>query len=702
MAINYYANIGMIGSDIEMNKNELKLPVIDNLATQPAVAASVEGQMYFDTTAGDKTMYFFNGTAWVEMDGSGSGVEKISATNGTFVEFNSGTNLVDAQGDVDFGTFDLAATGTPSGTNFLRGDNVWATPAGAYTSWSLQGDNATTVDITDGLKVDFTGGEGINTTVAAATPNTLTIDLDINKLTTAGVSTTDFIAFSDESETGDPTRKVSVANLVALADDTTYELKARGLAANSVAIDLDASTGTDTLVSINEAADDNISVASSSATSIQLGLQDDITIAGTLQVGSTGTFDTNVSIGGILTMSDEIAMGTNKITGLANGTNAADGVNLGQVEALVAGSSLFRGGYNANTGLTTDLGAGNGAINGASNIETKLGDFYAVTTAGTQIGVALEPGDLIFSNVAIAANSNPADSEFTIVQTGQSVATAASTDAGAVKGIAGFDSATFTVSGSGWVQSVIYSGTTNIGVVPTGGSSSTFLRGDGTWVTPTTIPDTGITGVTLATGTSSGAPLTESIASRELTLTSMEYAGTTNIGYVPTGGSGTTFLRGDGTWATPTDTQGVTSINASGEDELLGIDVKDGATASPEIGLDITGLSTIGVPDVDDVLPIFRETDSKNLNVSVANLISVHQTKTTYKQTLSAFTTGTTVAANAVVHGLNSFDVMVQLYDETSKKTIQAEVDRTSVDIVSVTGNSYPSSNITVLVSKIG
>ena len=62
MAINYYANIGMIGSDIELNRNQLILPVIDNETTQPAAGVSVQGQMYFDTTAGDKTMYYFDGT----------------------------------------------------------------------------------------------------------------------------------------------------------------------------------------------------------------------------------------------------------------------------------------------------------------------------------------------------------------------------------------------------------------------------------------------------------------------------------------------------------------------------------------------------------------------------------------------------------------------------------------------------------------
>ena len=65
--------------------------------------------------------------------------------------------------------------------------------------------------------------------------------------------------------------------------------------------------------------------------------------------------------------------------------------------------------------------------------------------------------------------------------------------------------------------------------------------------------DTGVTGVTLATGTGQTSPLAESITNRELTLTSNKYGGTNQVGYVPEGGTNTTFLRGDGTWVTPTD-----------------------------------------------------------------------------------------------------------------------------------------------------
>ncbi len=68
--------------------------------------------------------------------------------------------------------------------------------------------------------------------------------------------------------------------------------------------------------------------------------------------------------------------------------------------------------------------------------------------------------------------------------------------------------------------------------------------------------DTGVTAVTLATGTSTGAPLSESIATRELTLTSYAYDGGNNIGYVPTGGTANTYLKGNGSWgAIPTGLQ---------------------------------------------------------------------------------------------------------------------------------------------------
>ena len=65
--------------------------------------------------------------------------------------------------------------------------------------------------------------------------------------------------------------------------------------------------------------------------------------------------------------------------------------------------------------------------------------------------------------------------------------------------------------------------------------------------------DTGITSVTVATGVDATAPLGQSITGKVLTLTSNTYGGGNKVGYVPTGGTATKFLRGDGTFqAIPT------------------------------------------------------------------------------------------------------------------------------------------------------
>ena len=71
-----------------------------------------------------------------------------------------------------------------------------------------------------------------------------------------------------------------------------------------------------------------------------------------------------------------------------------------------------------------------------------------------------------------------------------------------------------------------------------------------------TIASSGVTSITSADGvTSTGEAITPNTAATgAVNLKVFSYNGGTNVGYVPTGGSSTTFLRGDGTWVTPTNT----------------------------------------------------------------------------------------------------------------------------------------------------
>jgi hypothetical protein len=146
-------------------------------------------------------------------------------------------------------------------------------------------------------------------------------------------------------------------------------------------------------------------------------------------------------------------MNTNKLTNVATGTASTDGVNLGQVELLVAGVGVFQGGYDA----TNDPGTP--AVSGGSNVALDQGDYFVVTANGditfSDTTVTVEVGDFIFANAAITASSNPASTQYTIVIADDNIATANTTAANTQKGVAGFDSAYFDVTtgaDAGWVQ----------------------------------------------------------------------------------------------------------------------------------------------------------------------------------------------------------------------------------------------------------
>ena len=138
-----------------------------------------------------------------------------------------------------------------------------------------------------------------------------------------------------------------------------------------------------------------------------------------------------------------------------------------------------------------------------------------------------------------------------------------------------------------------YGGAALEGFVPTGGTNVTFLRGDGTWVTPSG-GGGGVNTLTLNTTTAQSVPLTGSIVGSVLTLSSNVFGGTADVGYVPGSTGGTDdFLRADGNWSTPPGT-GVTSFtNANGTFVSAGT-VNTSATGGVTIGT--IDLSATGTP----------------------------------------------------------------------------------------------------------
>ena len=115
---------------------------------------------------------------------NGAGINMTSANNEITVA-NTGVNSIVGSTfiNIDSSTAtapiaSLSATGTPSGTTYLRGDNTWATIAagGTMSSWNLAADSGTAEQVDDGQTVTIAGGTGVNTVVSAS--DTVTVNLD--------------------------------------------------------------------------------------------------------------------------------------------------------------------------------------------------------------------------------------------------------------------------------------------------------------------------------------------------------------------------------------------------------------------------------------------------------------------------------------------------------------------------------------------
>lgn len=421
---------------VNLNKNQLNNAAIQNLAADPGGA--VEGQIYFNTV--DFDLKIFANGAWKEV-GATSGVETLSTTKAGNSTGNPLTVLSNAVGDVTINSFAYAG-----------GSNIGYVPSGGAVNQYLDGTGAW-VDVTTG-DIESVNASTVNNRLGIAITTPLgpdpVVGLNIVGQTNLGATPNtadELIIYQASTATN---KAVTVENLVG-GYETTYTIDVPAGTAN---INLKGTDGAGTVTNdaITLSGFTSQTVTNHITTSnIQVALTPSVVIANNLTL-TNGSFtqQAGTAANSLVTALD---MNGSKLLDVGNGTVATDGVNLGQVEALVAGIGLFKGGYNATTGLTTDLGAGNGSLDGASNIALDQGDFFVVTVAGGAFYTqTLEVGDMIFANTGITANSTPPITDYTVVIQDANIAGAGATDGGTQKGVAGFDSANFTVSGTGWVQ----------------------------------------------------------------------------------------------------------------------------------------------------------------------------------------------------------------------------------------------------------
>ena len=513
MAINFL-------NHVDFNQNELRDAVIENQSTNANAGTGIDGQLYYNTT--DNVLKVWTGTAWTSVGSDTYTLTGVGSTNTT-------AKIRLSDGD-PANNNDVAINGTGSVTVTQSGNVL-----------TINGsDDAGVETVEDGGGIIVTNKNGPIATVSVAYTNIAT-----NVIRSAGTAATpvgaDELIFEDASGV---VRKTSVTNLlssVPAGSDTTYTLPVTNGSNPDLVLTAGGSgSGTD-IVNLN--GDSNVTVTGSGLNTVAFALASSISVTGSI-TAATGLEATagplTVGSTGVSSFAGDVTVPTTP----AQNSSAA---SKAYVDSSNVGQSIFQGGYNADTN-TPDLDSS------PSNL-IKQGWFWAVTIGGTFFSETVQPGDLIFAN---QDNPGATFSNWTVVQAGQDIATAG-TNATAIRGISAYDSNTFSVNASGFVTSTIYTGGGAKGIVPTGGSVGEYLEGNGSFSTPT---DSGVTGVTVTTGTGATVPLSESITGRELTLTSNIYNGTNSVGAVPSGGNSATFLRGDGTWVTPTDTVGaVLTVN---------------------------------------------------------------------------------------------------------------------------------------------
>jgi len=329
--------------------------------------------------------------------------------------------------------------------------------SGTMTQWVLAGSSGSPQTITNNNTATFAQGNGITTVASATDILTITNVKPFDSLTMAADSGTDStITNSGTFDIAGGTNISTVNN-----GTGTVTINYTGGTGTMSSFTLAGDTGTSQTISdgntLTVAGSTGIDTVASATDTVTVNLDlSELTTVTTIDpaadflVGVDGTANEkilyqNVHLNQWGDAEADVDFGGNKLLDVATGTAATDGVNLGQVQSLVAGVGVFQGGYNANTNSP--------ALSGASNVALDQGDFYVVTTAGSAFfSTQLEPGDLIFANADIPANSSPALSDYTVVIADQNIAGAGATDGATEKGVAGFDSANFNVSSNGWVQ----------------------------------------------------------------------------------------------------------------------------------------------------------------------------------------------------------------------------------------------------------
>ena len=704
MAINFLTGLDVKGN-INLNRKELQNAVIQNLGTDPTTG-NVIGQIIFNTTDDTLKQYVADtgggSPGWIEV-GTTSGVETVTTTDGTYINLtpNSATG-----GNVTV-TADLsAADGTAvSGTRFLSKDNTWDVPA-----FPTVNNGTLTMGTTAGLdgSATFTANQSGN--------SSFTVSLDLSELadmTDPMLNTDQFIVLDSNVQK----RKQASEIGNSIFNNTAGYITSASLPTVSNAV-ITIAAGT------NLTGGGNFSLNQASAETITVNMS-----TGGAGAASYGSTSDSVKI-------DNITLDAyGRVTAVTTGAT-------GQVNTVVTGnSSTLTATGTINKTLTAVTAA---VANGGASLATgdQIYDFVTAQIGNIPSGLAFEGNWNAATDTPDLSGATPENGQFWICTVAGStdldgitdwkvgdwaiyVSTGAGTD-----GWQKIDN-TSTLDGAGVAGQVsFWSGTTNIAgdagftynsslnnlsvgnkitaggaMFATGGNSGEWntaydnsitalsVAGDTTKTLTATQQDGGTltaswtdnnTEYVMMTATALGLGKLEDNTVQTVAANSVSATASRTYG-VQKNSSNQLVVNVPWSDSTPVDT-----VDESTANNLKGISVNP-TTGNVKVGLDINGLTALTTPAAADTLPIYDA--GTNKKVSVSNLATVVQDINSYAVTITDTAT--------ITHGLDSRDVIIQLYDTDTWETVYADVVRAGDDTATITFASTPANSIRVMVQKV-
>ena len=371
-------------SNINLSKNQLQNAVIHPLGTAPS--SPVEGQLYYNSTAGVKMLYVYNGSAWVPV----GDITAITSTESRLIVTNGTT------GDVSL-SLDIATVVANGGTGLVTADLLFDYIAGLDAVYSITAGTGISVTgtSTDPIITNTDRGSSQNifknlavsgqtTVVADSNDDTLTLAAGSNVTITTN-ATTDTITISSTDT------------------NTTYDLTNTTVSGGSQINLVPSSGGTDSIQILGTTNEIEVSHASGSIT---VGLPNDVVISGNLTViGTTTTnnvetvstsngviFEGNAADGNELTLIAGTLTADRTITlPDATGTVALTS-NIGNGTLTVTAGTLMSGGgsFTANQSGNSSVTINHASVSRTNNTSSVSPAFGATFTAIDSITTSTE------------------------------------------------------------------------------------------------------------------------------------------------------------------------------------------------------------------------------------------------------------------------------------------------------------------------